>query len=567
MRIAAIDIGTNSVHMVIARALGPRGFEVVDREREVVQVGRGSFATRRIQARAIQRTVDCLVRFVRLARRHQVDRILCTATAAVREARNGGDFVAAARAATGVMPRVIPAEEEGRLIYLGVRSALDLEPAKPSLIVDIGGGSVQLVVANRDRVLEVASVPLGALRLTECILAHDPPTRRDLGRLERQVKKGLRKALVAVAAHEPVLVLGSSGAIHALAHIVHWNETGQAIGQINGHVLERSGLERLTKRLRKMGLAERESLPGIDLMRAEILLPGAVVLLRVLEGLGAESITMSDFGVREGLVTDWIARHPQEITSLEAVEDLRLRSVLQLARKFQTNEVHAQHVRTLALALFDGLARRHGLEAAERDLLEFAALLHDIGAGIDYDRHAEHSAYIIRHGKLRGLKSAEVEIVSNVARFHSKQRPRKREPGYAALDKRSRRTVRWLAAILRVAEGLDRSHYQLIEGLAIGRSGAGFAIRVAARRDAQLELWAARRRVEPLAKMLDAPVRIALARAGAKTLRRVAATPGARATEAKAHPPAVKAPVTPVTRGAPAAPRSAIVSLAGRRRA
>src|SRR5262249_20898889 len=150
-------------------------------------------------------------------------------------------------------------------------------------------------------------------------------TRRDLSRLERTVRKGLRKALLAIGEHEPVDVVGSSGSIHALAHIVHGHETGHAIGQINGHVLERASLERLLKRMRKMGLDERAALSGIDSKRAEILLPGALVLARVLEGAGADAITISDFGVREGLVTDWIARHAQEITRLDEIEDLRLR--------------------------------------------------------------------------------------------------------------------------------------------------------------------------------------------------------------------------------------------------
>jgi len=177
MRLAAIDIGTNSIHLVIAEASGPHGFDVVDREREVVQVGRGSFGSRRLRKDAIRRTVDALAHFIQLARRHQVDRILCTATAAVREARNGADFLAAAHRSTGITPKIISAAEEGRLIYLGIKSALELGE-EPSAIVDIGGGSMQLVLANRERCLLALSAPLGALRLTESFLPSDPPSRR-----------------------------------------------------------------------------------------------------------------------------------------------------------------------------------------------------------------------------------------------------------------------------------------------------------------------------------------------------------------------------------------------------
>ncbi len=547
MRIAAIDIGTNSIHMVIARSTGPGAFEVVDREREVVQVGRGSFISGRLRAEAIQRTVEALARFVRLARRHQVDRILCTTTAAVREARNGGDFIAAARAASGVTPRVIPGEEEGRLIYLGVKSAIQLGP-DPVLMVDIGGGSAQLVVGNEDRMAFAVSVPLGALRLTERLIESDPPTRRELQRLARAVKKGLRDPLEAVAEHEPAAAYGSSGSIHALAHVAHWMEHGQPIRQINGHVLSLDALQQLTRRMRKMSIAERERLPGIDAKRAEIIVPGAEVLCAVLSRLGLEEITVSDFGVREGLVNDWLSSHAQEVSRLDQVENLKLRSVLQLASKFEPNLPHAQHVAKLALALFDGLRSRHGLGDAEREALHFAALLHDIGSAIGYDGHSEHAYYIIRHGNLRGLSADEVELIANIARFHSKAKPRKRDKSFRDLAKSSRKAVRWLAALLRIAEGLDRSHYQLVRSVRVMRGRNAVTMRVSARGDAQLELWAARRRSDLLAELIDAPVRIALERVAEKSANGAAAGSGTKRRVTRATVRRAARRVKPVSR-------------------
>ena len=202
MRIAAIDIGTNSIHMVIADSTDALGFEVVDREREVVQIGRGSFHSSRLHNDSIQRTVGALHRFVQLARRHQVDRILCTATAAVRESSNGGDFLNAARQVAGISPRGIPAHVEGRLIYLAVKAALPLDEA-PALIVDIGGGSMQLVVGSRDKLIDAVSMPLGALRLTELWDASDPPSRGELQRLERMIRKASKDPLDRILAHKP----------------------------------------------------------------------------------------------------------------------------------------------------------------------------------------------------------------------------------------------------------------------------------------------------------------------------------------------------------------------------
>ena len=507
MQIAAIDIGTNSIHMVIARATGARGFEVLDRERDVVQIGRDSFQNGRLRSDAIRRTVEALGRYAELARRHQVDAILCTATAAVREAKNGGEFLQAARAASGVLPRVIPAEEEGRLIWLAVQSALVLDE-NPALVVDIGGGSMQLVVGNRDRIAYSGSAPLGALRLTQSYLQSDPPARGELQRLRRQIRKHARGALAAVAKLKPLTVYGSSGSIHALAEAAHWLDHETRLGQINGHFLSTESLSGLTRRLQRMTQAERERLPGIDAHRAEIIVPGAMVLTHVLESLGADGILLSDYGVREGLVTDYLLSHPRERTTLEQVDSLKMRGVLQLLTRFPLNEPHARHVAKLALALFDGLRSFHQLGPEERELLHFAALLHDIGAVLGYDNHGEHSYYMIKNGNLRGLTGEEVELVASIARYHGAARPRKKDAAVRAMSKRSRLVLRWLAAILRIAEGLDRSRYQLVRALRVVRRQGRVSIRLATRRDARLEIWAARRRTALLERMLGMKVRV-----------------------------------------------------------
>ena len=420
MRLAAIDIGTNSIHMVIADITRGEGFAVLDREREVVQVGRGSFHDGRLRGDAMRRTAAALRRFVQLARRHSVDRILCTATAAVREAKNGGDFLRLARRESGVSPRVIPSEEEGRLIHLAVQAALQLD-ATPALIVDIGGGSVQLVHVRGSELLRVVGVPLGALRLTETRLEHDPPSAHELEALHRHVRKRLRTALESLGDPVPESVYGSSGAIHALAGLAHWETHDRALPQVNGHVLPLSDLAAVARRLERMPRAERERLPGIDEARAEILLPGAIVLEQVLRLAHARSITLSDYGVREGLVTDWTRRHAQELSTLESAADLRLRSVMGLLARFDADgryAKHARHVLQLSLQLFDALSAWHGLGNQEREWLQFAALLHDVGSAVAYDGHAHHSSYVIRNGGLRGLTAEEIAIVSSIARHH-----------------------------------------------------------------------------------------------------------------------------------------------------
>jgi exopolyphosphatase/guanosine-5'-triphosphate,3'-diphosphate pyrophosphatase len=565
VRIAAIDIGTNSIHMVVAQARGGTTFDVVDREREVVQIGRGSFSRGRLRRDAIRRTVEALGRFVRLARRHQVDKIVCTATAAVREARNGGDFLQAARIACGVAPRVIPSDEEGRLIYLGVRSALQLGEA-PSLIVDIGGGSMQLVVGNRERCIHTGSAPLGALRLTELLLPSDPPSRNDLARLRRHIRRQLKLLLKTLPPPAPEQIYGSSGTIHALAQAACWAESGVDLEQVNGYELGTEALGRLAERLVGMSQNEREHLHGIDATRAEIVVPGALVLHALLVALELEHITVSDFGVREGLVTDYLAHHAREISELESVEELRLRSVYALLAKFHADGAHPRHVARLTLELFDALRKAHGLGADARDLLHFAALLHDIGSAVGYDGHQEHSAYVIKNGNLRGLTAEDVGIVALVARYHGNARPRKRDPDYRALDRPHRRTVRWLAALLRIAEALERSHYQLIRSLRVVKRGGRYSIRVSARREAHLELWAARRRTGLLARLLDADVSVVLEGAAARPAKAARAAVRARRespTPVRARSARKRPPGRSRRPGVPAPPTVAAAARAG----
>lgn len=556
MRIAAIDIGTNSIHMVIAEARPGEGFAVLDREREVVQVGRDSFFDNRLREPAMKRTAAALRRFVQLARRHSVDRILCTATAAVREARNGGEFLKLARRESGVAPRVIPSEEEGRLIHLAVQAALQIDP-RPALIVDIGGGSAQLVHVRGAELLRVAGVPLGALRLTETLLRHDPPSEDELERLRRHVRKLLKGALDTLDGPAPVAVYGSSGSIHALAQLAHQQEHGRALPQVNGHVLTLGSLANLNRRLERMPRVQRERLPGIDEARAEILVPGAIVLEQVLRLSGAREITLSDYGVREGLVTDWLRRHASELSTLEAAGDLRLRSVIGLLGRFDADRRHAEHVAALSLQLFEQLQPWHGLGDREREWLHFAALLHDVGSAVAYDGHAQHSAYVIRHGGLRGLTAEEITVVATVAKHHGGARPRKRrDDGFASLSKRRRLTVRWLSAILRVAEGLDRSHYQLVRSVVVRRRQERFLIVADTRRHAQLELWAGRRRATDLGRLLGGPVDLKPALADRSRVRREGAEAGAAPRDAVAPAGARTAAPTdlPATRTRSAAP-------------
>jgi exopolyphosphatase/guanosine-5'-triphosphate,3'-diphosphate pyrophosphatase len=315
-------------------------------------------------------------------------------------------------------------------------------------------------------------------------------------------------------------------------------------------VVAAASIDRLVERIVRMSQEERERLPGIDAARAEILIPGAVVLGELLHELPARQITLSDFGVREGLVTDYLTFHAREISALQQVDDLRLRSVFALLAKFAADGAHPRHVAKLSLELFDGLQPEHRLPPEAREVLQYAALLHDVGSAIGYDGHHDHSGYVIRHGNLRGLSAEEVGLVALVARYHGKAQPRKRDAEFRALRPADRRMVRWLAALLRIAEGLERSHYQLIRSVRVSRRGGRVAIRPVARREAQLELWAARRRTGLLAELLKRDVSVTLERSDARAPKAAqGARAGTRATARRAPAPGSR------RAAAPSAPR------------
>jgi exopolyphosphatase / guanosine-5'-triphosphate,3'-diphosphate pyrophosphatase len=361
------------------------------------------------------------------------------------------------------------------------------------------------------------------------------------------VKKTAAAPLAELKPMKPGRAYGSSGSIHALAHVTEHLEGRSPLAQMNGHVLTRPDLERTVERLAKMTLGERVKLPGIDPFRAEMVVQGGVVLLVILEEMGLDAITMSDFGVREGLLADYIATHGREITTVDAVTDLRLRSVLGLVDRFGGDAVHARHVSDLALTLYDDLIREHCLDEDARRLLHYAALVHDVGSSIGHEKHAQHSYYIVKNGNLRGLSAEEVEVVALVARYHGRRRPKKKDDGYGSLRKRRRRTVLWLAALLRIAEALDRSQYQLVKEVRALPAKGRLRIQVSARGDARLEVWAARQRTRLLSRLLKSRVQVDLLTAAQK--RRADGTrPAPRRVPAAPLPKAVVA-IGPGTNG------------------
>jgi exopolyphosphatase/guanosine-5'-triphosphate,3'-diphosphate pyrophosphatase len=265
-------------------------------------------------------------------------------------------------------------------------------------------------------------------------------------------------------------------------------------------------VHRLRKKLTALSLEERLAVPNLDPRRADLAPAGAVLVDTLLDGLGAEEVTLCDFALREGLIIDYIKRNAAHIRTVDRYPDVRRRSVIELGERCNYYPAHAQQVARISLALFDGTRRRHGLGPREREWLEYAALLHDVGTHIGYERHHKHSYYLIRHGGLRGFAPEEVEIIGLVARYHRQATPKRSHEEFAVLPSRARQTVKLLSALVRLAEGLDRSHGQVIKRVRASLSARALTVRLTAAADAELELWAASRHAEALGSVLGTEV-------------------------------------------------------------
>ncbi len=510
MRLAAIDIGTNSVHMIIVRVRPDLSFEVVDREKEMVRLGAGGLDGRRLAPTAVTAAFETLAKFKRLAETHQVDEILASATSAVREAENGGDFVAAVRRDLGIRVRVISGKEEARLIHLAAAYASGVG-GHPSVVIDIGGGSVEVTLGTAARMQVGESFKVGVIRLTERFVTSDPLSRSDEQRMVRHIRRQTGAHLRALVKRGFSRVIGTSGTIHAIGALA--SERLREGGDLRNRRIPAKSLSRVRRLLTSLTIEERLALPGLDPRRADVTVAGAVLLDTLLDGLKADALTLCDFALREGLILDYIKKNGAHIRTVERYPDVRRRSVIELAERCRYLAPHAQQVSRTALALFDATRPDHGLDDQAREWLEFAGLLHDIGVHISYERHHKHSQYLIQHGDLRGFDPDEILLMALVARYHRQSPPKKSHPEFASLSPERRRVVRVLGALLRLAEGLDRSHAQVVDHLETERTESELVVRLQTKSDPELELWAANRHAAPLIKELGRPLRFEAPRA------------------------------------------------------
>jgi exopolyphosphatase/guanosine-5'-triphosphate,3'-diphosphate pyrophosphatase len=491
-KLAAIDIGTNSIKLLVAAVDEEGSLEVLSREKSLVRLGSDTLSTGRLSAEAIEAAASTVEQFLRSVSAQGAELVRAVATCAVREAANSAEFIEEIRRRTGVRVDVISGEEEARLINLAVRSEF---PSRldPLFMVDIGGGSTEFVISNGSRVLLTESLPLGVVGLAVRYLRSDPPNDRDRKAMKKEIRAVAKKAVQAVHKTGFKTCVGSSGTIQSLSLVYESAILGQE-APLSGHrTLTREGLKKVNRLLRRTTEKEKLRIAGLDPRRRDISVPGGILLAWILKRAGAEAIVVGERGLREGLLLDHVARSGQR---RDVDRDVRARSVDRLLRRGNAEVLHAVHVARLALEIFDHTHSLHQLTATEREWLQYGALLHDIGCYVGYSRHQRHSYYLITHGDLPGFSAEEVEVIASLARYHKGGGPKARHENWQRLNPYLRPVVEKLAALLRIADGLDRSHRQLVSEVTCRVKPRRVEFEATARADCEAELDAARRKAD-----------------------------------------------------------------------
>jgi exopolyphosphatase/guanosine-5'-triphosphate,3'-diphosphate pyrophosphatase len=515
MKIAAIDVGTNSFHLLIGQVSADGQVVPIERAKDMVRLGDSAFSGGVISPEAFARAADALRTFKRLAERHGCDAIVAVATSATREADNGGDFVRAMRDETGIDLHVISGDEEARLIYLGARAQLQLGNRR-ALICDIGGGSVEVIVGDSRELYFQRSLKLGVLRLLQYIKG-DPPTEDERNRLAELCHRTLEKVAHPMQRIGFDFVAISAGTARAIYELCNQSTPPAAPpSSASSPSFDRQRIVRfadvyaLEQRLCAMTSVERSRLPGLDPRRIDSIVSGVILARSLLEVLHADQYTLCETALREGLIADYAAKNRPGIKLVDEFPDQRRRSVVSLMRRAElgTFEVHAHHVARLALDLFRGLRPLHGLPNADGELLEFAALLHDVGFYIAASKHHKHGQYLIENVGLGGFSSEEISLLSHTVRYHRKSTPKDTHASYVALSESLRRRVRIHAALLRVADGLDRTNQQLVRSVRCRILSKEIELVLTTNaEDLELELWSARRKADLLEEVFHRKAR------------------------------------------------------------
>jgi exopolyphosphatase/guanosine-5'-triphosphate,3'-diphosphate pyrophosphatase len=468
--LGAIDIGTNSIHMVVVQVNAQiPSFSIIAKEKDTVRLGDREPKTGNLTDSAIERSLSALRRCKDLAQSLNVDQIVAVATSATREAPNGPDFLRLIELELGIKVDLISGQEEARRIYLGVLSGMDFG-GKAHAVIDIGGGSTEIILADRQDLVFLSSTKVGAVRLTQDFVQTDPITELELIRLQAYVRGMLERPVEEFQSCLPTgerpLLVGTSGTIETLALLNAFFTKGSEPSPLNGYKMSRQELSQIYDKLIKMDYEQRAALPGMSDRRAEIIVAGATILLQAMTMLEIESITICERALREGVIVDWMLQKGYIEDRLAFQGEVRSRNIYKIAHKYQVDLAHAERIANFALIIFDSLQGEiYQWTDLEREYLWSAAILHNCGLFVSHSAHHKHSYYLIRNAELLGFSEIEIELIAQIARYHRKSKPKRKHETYYSLSSDYRKIIKQMSAILRLAIALDRRQIGAIKNL------------------------------------------------------------------------------------------------------
>ncbi len=521
-RVAAVDIGSNSIRLVVAEASSARLYRLLTDEKAHIALASGAAPDGTLRPEAIEDAVAAIASMVSIAQGLGAEQIRLVATAAVRDAPNQNDFCALVTNRTALPVEILSGDDEARLAHESVAHAFDLSAARAA-VLDIGGGSTELALSAGGVIERLISIPIGAVRLTDRFGPSDRTDPDGNQAMYNFVRRTLR-AKIERPSVQPQILFGTGGTFTTLAAIAirraeadspsSTTDDSRAPSRVRGYEISRAEIKHILQWLRGMDVQQRRAVPGLSADRAGIIIAGITLVEGVMRRLGVNQLRIHDRGVRDGILLEMLRERFETPLTGSGFPDRR-RSVIDFGRRCHFEESHSKHVARMALSIYDQIVAIERSDSGEppfwasdesRELLEAAALLRDVGYFINYTGHHKHSYHLIVHSELPGFSPRELELIGNIARYHRKARPKKKHAHYRNLDPTDKPVVRVLAAILRIADGLDRTHTQLVDSITLTRSEHRYTLIASSKSDLSADLWGAQRKADVFEREFALPI-------------------------------------------------------------
>lgn len=508
-RLAIIDLGTNTFHLLIAEINERDDFRIAEKYKEPVKLGEGGINAGKIGSKAFNRGIKALKKFRKLIDSMHATEVRAFATSAIRGAKNGQEFIEAARKESGIDVRIINGNEEASLIYEGVRNGVLLPYEDDNLIIDIGGGSVEFIVVRDGQAQLLRSLDLGAARLLEEINPSDPIQATEVKQVRARILESAKGLLSEIKEFRIARIVGSSGSFETLGAIIaQYKQDFLSSENLNSYRFSAREFNRIFRKLLESDRDARLQIPGMDPLRVDMIVMGSILIDLFVRELKVKELMVSSFALKEGILYRYIGEQKERLHRAigNTARNLRAKSVRNLCIKYQFDKPHALKVSEVAQSIYDQLMHLTPFSATERDLLKYAALMHDIGHFINRSGHHKHGQYIIMNSGLSGFSHDELIILGNIVRYHRKSLPTRDHFHFKVLEQKHRYLIRIMAGILRIADNLDRGHRNKVQNVTVETNKKTIFIRVVASDTIEIELSSAMEQRALLEQVFDREV-------------------------------------------------------------